>query len=115
GTTCHDCSEGGLATAVAEMAFAGGHGADVHLGLATGAGEISRDDALAFGEAPGRFVMAVSPKDAAAVEAVFAGLPFAWIGEVRADDRVLMTGKGGQGVVATRIHAVERAFRGHLA
>src|SRR5207247_1178833 len=46
---CHDLSEGGLAVALAEMAFAGGVGADV-----TGGGELP--DALRlFAESPTRF------------------------------------------------------------
>ncbi len=112
--TCHDCSEGGVAVAVAEMAFAGGHGADVDLRALPGATEAIRNDALAFAEAPGRFVLAVSPKNAAALELLLAEVPFAQVGAVRADDRVLMLGHGGATVLSTRLHDIDTAFRGHL-
>lgn len=112
--TCHDCSDGGVAAAVAEMAFAGGHGATLDLRALPGASAVQRDDALAFAEAPGRFVIAVAPKDARAVEALFVGLPFAAVGAVRADDRLLVHGRDGETVISTRLHSVEHAFRGHL-
>jgi phosphoribosylformylglycinamidine synthase len=56
--SCHDASEGGLAVALAEMAFAGGFGADVS-GLSA-LGNLS-DEALLFSESPTRFVLEVAP------------------------------------------------------
>src|SRR5437762_3741985 len=56
--SCHDLSEGGLAVAVAEMAFAGGVGADVTGLRAAGAGV--SDEVLLFSESPTRFVTEVS-------------------------------------------------------
>src|SRR5262249_11028961 len=51
--SCHDLSEGGLAVALAEMAFAGGIGADVtHLG----AGDLA-DEVLLFSESTTRFMV----------------------------------------------------------
>ncbi len=113
--TCHDCSEGGVLTAVAEMALGGGVGAQLDLAAVPGAGDIDRDDAVAFGEAPSRFVLAVAPKDAAALEALLAGVPFAHVGAARADDRLLVRGKSGKTLVSLRLHTLERAFRGHLS
>lgn len=54
-TTAHDCSEGGLAVALAEMAIAGGRGLKVTLD----APESIRADALLFGEAHSRIIIAV--------------------------------------------------------
>ena len=59
--TAHDCSEGGLAVALAEMAIAGGRGAEVVLD------EPGRLDELLFGEAPARIVVAVRSADAVEV------------------------------------------------
>ncbi|WP_102125626.1 phosphoribosylformylglycinamidine synthase subunit PurL [Deinococcus planocerae] len=53
--TAHDCSEGGLAVALAEMAIAGGRGVKVTLAAPEGV----RPDALLFGEAHSRVVVAV--------------------------------------------------------
>src|SRR5262249_29130198 len=60
--SCHDLSEGGLAVAAAEMAFAGGIGADL-----TSAGAPGLPDAMAlFSESATRFIIEVRPDRAAA-------------------------------------------------
>lgn len=51
--TAHDCSEGGLAVALAEMCIAGGFGAEVTIEDST------RPDALLYGEGVGRVIIAV--------------------------------------------------------
>jgi phosphoribosylformylglycinamidine synthase len=63
-TAVHDCSDGGLAVAVAEMAMASGIGATV--ARVEGASPLP----VLFGEDQGRYVATVRPKD---VEAVLAG------------------------------------------
>ena len=52
-STAHDCAEGGLAVTLAEMAVAGGRGVEVTLSSPL------RPDALLFGEAHSRVVVAV--------------------------------------------------------
>src|SRR5262249_6195181 len=75
---CHDPSEGGLAVALAEMAFAGGVGADITDLKSIGEGLM--DAARLFSESPTRFVMEVRPDDGKALKEVFAGLPLVKIG-----------------------------------
>ena len=61
----HDCSDGGLAVALAEMCIAGGTGADVDLGGLEHTGYYGpgpqrlRSDALLFGEDASRIVVAM--------------------------------------------------------
>jgi phosphoribosylformylglycinamidine synthase II len=55
-TACHDCAEGGLAVALAEMCIGGGLGLDAS-GIEVG----GRLDAALFGEGRSRIVMAVAP------------------------------------------------------
>ena len=62
---CHDLSEGGLAVALAEMAFAGGVGADVTGFAAPGLS----DEAALFSESTTRFLVEVRPDRTAAFEA----------------------------------------------
>ncbi len=57
--TVHDCSDGGIALAVAEMAMAGGIGAAI-----TGIPETLPLHAFLFGEDQGRYVIAVDPDHA---------------------------------------------------
>jgi phosphoribosylformylglycinamidine synthase II len=80
---CHDCSEGGLAVAAAEMAFAGGMGMTLHLADLPLAGAKEADGASVaadewllgalFGESSGRFLVEVAEADAEAFEAAMAG------------------------------------------
>jgi len=78
-STVHDCSDGGLYVAVAEMALAGGRGADIlagDTGLPT--------HAVLFGEDQGRYVIACSQTNAEAVltRAAEAAIPARMAGTV---------------------------------
>jgi phosphoribosylformylglycinamidine synthase II len=87
GAVCaaHDCSEGGLIVAAAEMAFAGDLGLLLDLGgLPTSAGG-GAGDALtlferSFAETPSRYLLEVHADDLAAVRRVCADVPFAVVG-----------------------------------
>ncbi|MCS7221019.1 MAG: phosphoribosylformylglycinamidine synthase subunit PurL [Anaerolineae bacterium] len=111
---CHDCSEGGIAVAVAEMALAGGLGLEICLADVPRTTEADRDDVVAFSESLGRLVVEVAPEHARAFEAYLAGFPLAQLGRVRNDDRVQIMGLHGQLVVDTDLGALDRAWRGHL-
>ncbi len=81
-TACHDCSDGGLAVALAEMCLNGGRGLD-----ASAAPAVSRLDAALFGEAQSRILVAV-PADKREdllriVEAM--NVPLAYVGRVDGD------------------------------
>ena len=77
--SCHDLSEGGLAVALAEMALAGGHGAEILF-----AQDLLplHPAALLFSESPTRFVLEVRPTSVNAVFGVFDGLAIDLIGAV---------------------------------
>ena len=60
-TAAHDCGDGGLAVALAEMCIFGGTGID-----ASGVSIEGRRDGALFGEAPSRFLVAVHGDDEAA-------------------------------------------------
>ncbi len=60
--SCHDLSEGGLAVAAAEMAFAGGYGLELDLRKVPGK-ELSRNDFLLFSESNSRFLIEVAEAD----------------------------------------------------
>ena len=116
---CHDLSEGGLAAAVAEMAFAGNLGARVHLAEAPYSltlGPRAQDNAqrlaaehphlelhelsslpeatavLLFSESNSRFLCEVPQAKAAAFEKALAGVPHAAVGEVTNSGRLEVFG-----------------------
>ena len=109
-SAAHDCSEGGLAVALAEMALAGGLGLEVDLAQAPGP-DLAPTIA-AFSESPTRLVVAVSPVNSKAFEAMLAGVPHAAVGRVVAEPVVTLR-HGTQRVAAVGIGALDAAFRGH--
>jgi phosphoribosylformylglycinamidine synthase len=88
--SCHDLSEGGLAAAIAEMAFAGGFGAKIDLKNVPCAEGVKDATVLLFSESNTRFVCEVTPENAAAFEAALQEVPCGRIGSVteNADLRV---------------------------
>jgi phosphoribosylformylglycinamidine synthase subunit PurSL len=80
--SCHDLSEGGLAVALAEMAFAGGLGAEVTLEDVPRDAGGSSDLVLLFSESPSRFVVEARPECLRELDEVWNGVPFGRLGEV---------------------------------
>ncbi len=86
--SCHDLSEGGLAVAAAEMAFAGGVGAEIEL-----ASMPVDDDSLSavvrlFSESNTRFLCEVLPDNASAFEQQFSEIPHQRIGRTESEPRL---------------------------
>jgi len=104
---CHDLSEGGLAVAVAEMAFAGGVGADL---TATGPAELS-DAVRLFAESPTRFVVEVTPTKAAAFQAALAGVPVCRLGVTVKEPRLRIAGSSGEWLVWQALAAMKEAWQ----
>jgi phosphoribosylformylglycinamidine synthase len=94
---CHDASEGGLAVAIAEMAFSGELGVEADLttipteGVSDDAG---RSRALLFSESNSRFVIEVPAGREAEFEAALADAPRARIGRVVEGPRVTIATHG---------------------
>jgi phosphoribosylformylglycinamidine synthase len=113
--SCHDCSEGGLAVALAEMALGGGLGARIELGgLPVSADEAPHDAWLLYAESNGRYVVEVSPDDAEAFEELVSHVPHGSIGRVD-DTHVLdIIGHEGRPILSVALEALEEAWRGHV-
>jgi phosphoribosylformylglycinamidine synthase subunit PurSL len=104
---CHDLSEGGLAVAVAEMAFAGGIGADI-----TGGPADSDGDALwLFSESTTRWLAEVEPKKSAEFEACFVGLPLTAVGTTVAEPRLRIASAGGEWIVWAPLAELKAAWQ----
>jgi phosphoribosylformylglycinamidine synthase len=100
--SCHDLSEGGLAVALSEMAFAGGWGAQVDVTLAPaeldGLDEVARIAALMFAESNTRFVCEVAAEQQPAFESLLRedNVPCAVIGTVLETDQLVLTASGDE-------------------
>jgi phosphoribosylformylglycinamidine synthase subunit PurSL len=107
---CHDLSEGGLAVAAAEMAFAGGLGLTLDLRqMANSDG--ARDDVLLFSESASRFLIEVEASQAEAFEAQFAGLPCARIGQVEAQPTLTVLGADGVVLIEAATAVLQAAWK----
>lgn len=74
--TAHDCAEGGLAIALAEMAIAGERGLEVSLDVPAS----TRADAVLYGECHSRVIIAVQDKEAAEQLLQDQGVPYTQLG-----------------------------------
>jgi phosphoribosylformylglycinamidine synthase len=95
---CHDLSEGGLAVAAAEMAFAGNCGLTIQLDAAAAIdlGPTNREVARLFSESASRFLAEVAPQHQAAFEATLSAelVPFGEIGDVTDSGRLQISADG---------------------
>ena len=89
---CHDCSEGGLGVALAEMAFAGGLGATIYLKNVPRIGPIYRNDYILFSESNGRFLVEVAPINEGKFMKAMAGITMASIGYVNENENLEVHG-----------------------
>ncbi len=113
---CHDCSDGGLAAALAEMAFGGGLGAQVNLRKAPLSADLSaegRTDKALFSESNGRFVVEVPPKSRRAFLGLLKGAPAAAVGQVRESLRLEIHGLDGK-TLSWSLKDLESHWRGGL-
>ncbi len=110
-TACHDCSDGGLGVALAEMCLAGRIGADIDLDAVPACGCASALELL-YSESQSRLVASVKPQDAAAFEALFAGQHVARIGVVGGAELVLRS--GGAELLRTDVEALAESFKAPL-
>jgi len=99
---CHDSSEGGLAVAAAEMAFAGGWGMELDLRKVPRE-NVNRNDFVLFSESNSRFLIEVSEKAKQDFEALMNGKVCAEIGRVTKTPRLCVHGLNGEVVVEASV------------
>jgi phosphoribosylformylglycinamidine synthase II len=108
--SCHDCSDGGLGIALAEVAFAGGLGMEVDLRRVPATG-VDRNDLLLFSESQSRFVVTVHPENQKAFEEALKGNSFAQVGRVSAGRDFTITGLRGAVIVRADIDELKEAWK----
>ena len=99
---CHDLSEGGLAVAAAEMAFAGGYGIEFDLRKVPRE-NVNRNDFVLFSESNSRFLVEVSEKSRTDFEALINGKVCTEIGRVTKTSHLCVHGLNGEVVVDASI------------
>ncbi len=117
-SSLHDCSEGGIAVAAAEMAFAGG------LGMEMFAGEIPyrtqdagrktqdvRNDVLLFSESNSRFIVEVEKSKQKEFERALTGVPLGLIGCLSDKEYFTVHGLNGKVCVKADIAQLKEAWQ----
>ena len=111
--SCHDLSEGGVAAALAEMAFAGGLGVEADLHAIPVAEDAQLAAVRLFSESNTRFVCEIAAEKQQPFEAALDGLPFANIGKVTEQSSVTIA-VGRQTWIASDITTLKQAWQAPL-
>ncbi len=109
--SCHDCSEGGLAVALAEMAFAGGLGIEADLRGLPKSKDCSRTDTQLFSESNSRYVVEVEPENYDAFAKLCLNLPFGQIGKVTGEKTLTIKAEDGKTVIDLDIIVMKKAWQ----
>ena len=112
---CHDCAEGGVAVALAEMCIAGRIGAElqlIHVPRDWHAA-YSSDEVVLFAESLSRFLVEVRPEDAPRFRELLADVPHECVAVVGGDGLVV-NGRTGTPILNLTVEEMEEAWRGHL-
>ncbi|MDP8266606.1 MAG: phosphoribosylformylglycinamidine synthase subunit PurL [Candidatus Aceula meridiana] len=106
----HDCSEGGLAVAVAEMAFGGGLGAAVSLKKVPFIGK-KRNDKILFSESNSRFIVEVEPANQKKFEQALKGVCFSVIGRVKPEKELTVYGLDEKLCIKESIQSLKESWK----
>jgi phosphoribosylformylglycinamidine synthase II len=111
--SCHDLSDGGLAVAAAESAFAGGYGINLDLSRVLWKGDHSgkSDLTLLFSESASRHLVTVHPEKRDQFESIMSGNCFASIGVVTEEPVLKISGISGSDVVNADLSELKEAWQ----
>ena len=112
---CHDCSEGGLAVAAAEMSFAGGLGMELGLGAVPIEGDIKGEDTLLFSESNSRFLVEVRPQRVGAFEKALKGIPYGLLGRVKKEPVFVIKDRHDRTLIHEGIYSLKEAWQSPLS
>ena len=110
--SCHDCSEGGIGVACAEMAFAGGFGMELDLSNVPRSNQTNADDLIMFSESNSRFIVEISPENQIEFENELNGVAFNRIGQITEGNTFLIKGATGDKIVDTTIDQLKASWQG---
>lgn len=111
--SCHDVSNGGLAIALAESAFAGGFGMEIDLRKVPVEG-VERDDYILFSESQSRFIVTVAPMNQGEFERIMKGNVYACIGKVCEGEEFKVIGVNGEVIICANIRDLKEAWQSTL-
>ncbi len=109
--SCHDCSEGGLAVALAEMAFAGGAGIEANLAGLPKSRDCSRADTQIFSESNSRYIVEVETDKYDEFAKLMLNLPFGQIAKVTEAQKLVIKDQKARKVIDAEIKSLKQAWQ----
>lgn len=109
--SCHDCSEGGLAVALAEMAFAGNFGIEANLRGLPKSDDCLRTDTQLFSESNSRYVVEVEPDKFNDFAKLMLNLPFGQFGKVIDEQKLIIKAQNGREVINADLDSLKKAWQ----
>ncbi|MFH0889675.1 MAG: phosphoribosylformylglycinamidine synthase subunit PurL [Candidatus Aenigmatarchaeota archaeon] len=106
----HDVSQGGLAVALAETAFAGGYGMELDLSALPRKG-VDKEYKALFSESASRFVVTVDPTKRTEFEAAMNGTSYAAIGYVAKDDSFRVRGFNNKDALSGNVYKLKDSWQ----
>jgi phosphoribosylformylglycinamidine synthase len=91
--SCHDCSEGGFAVAISEMAFAAGKGVVINIDAAKTEDTSMTPAEILFSESNGRFIVEVKHENEFEFQEIFKDAVFAEVGYVGDNENIVFESK----------------------
>ncbi|MCW4000153.1 MAG: phosphoribosylformylglycinamidine synthase subunit PurL [Candidatus Bathyarchaeota archaeon] len=110
--SCHDLSEGGLAVAAAEMAFASDFGLEIDL-KDVPCKDVLRDDFVLFSESNSRFLIEIAPQNQELYEDLM-GKHSKLIGKVTQEPRLRIKGLTGKVIVDAPVDKLRHSWKATL-
>ncbi|MDA3812771.1 MAG: AIR synthase-related protein [Candidatus Cloacimonetes bacterium] len=107
--SCHDLSDGGLATAITECTFTDNSGADIELGALSGIGV----NVALFSESHSRFIVSVNLDNKKKFEEILTKDAF-YLGKVTSDNKLLIN-SNGEKLIDTSTNDLQSAWGKGLA
>lgn len=108
--SCHDCSEGGLAVALAEMSFSGVKGIEIDLAKVPKLEALSDTETL-FSESNSRFIAEVKPEHQKQFEVMMNGHAFACAGRVMGNKILNIMGSAGESIIRENISGLSNSWK----
>lgn len=109
-SSCHDCSEGGIAVACAEMCFGGEIGIKIRLDKVLCGEKIIRNDTLLFSESNTRFIVEVEKGLEQKFEKLMDGCKFSKIGISTKTPEMEVLGLKGKAVIKSNIGKLKKEW-----
>ncbi|HNU74845.1 MAG TPA: AIR synthase-related protein, partial [Deltaproteobacteria bacterium] len=110
--SAHDLSDGGLAVALAECAFAGDVGVEVNLGAVDAEAEMN-DTEILYSESQSRILISVSPENAREIESIF-GSDARRIGVAIPEQRLIIRSKNNEVIIDRDLASLKRSWKATL-